>query len=82
MAATNQQIRRESLLQEGVSCALATLHAIEGAGLFQALPAEGDADQHNHGTALLGMLEDQLRRIQQQVDALSGFPSPPTAEDS
>lgn len=76
MADTNQRIMRESLLQGGLSSALATLFAIEGAELFNALPPEqADRDRHQHGTALLDMLSDQLRRVQQQVDDLSAPPA-------
>ena len=72
---TDNRIQRESLLQEGVSCALATMHAIEAADLFRAVPQGDAAKEHNHGCSLLAMLDDQLRRIQEQVDALSGITS-------
>lgn len=73
---TRQQIQRESLLQEGVSCALATLYAIESGDLFRALPSDETAQkQHGHGSWLLAMLEDQLTRIQQQVDAFDAAAS-------
>ena len=43
-------VQQHCLLQEGLSCALATLHAIEGASLLSALPADPDAaERHNHG---------------------------------
>lgn len=70
--ADSNTIQCDTLLQEGVSCALATVHVIEAAELFRDLPADKSShDQHNHGLWLLAMLGDQLRRIQQQVDALS-----------
>jgi hypothetical protein len=60
-----------NLLQEGVSCALATLSAIEGADLLRVVPADkGAAALHTHAAWLLAMLEDQLTRIQQRVDEL------------
>lgn len=63
------------ILQTAVSSAAATLFAIEGADLFRALPANSDdADLHNHGCFLLGMLQQHLRQIQQQVDALAVVP--------
>lgn len=63
--------RQCNLLQEAVSCATATLFAVEASDMFKALPAdEHDRDQHNHGCTLLGMLSDHLRAIQTQVDAL------------
>lgn len=63
-------VQQHCLLQEGVSCALATLRAIEGAGLLAVLPAEADAaKRQNHGMSLLNMLEDHLRSLQRQVDA-------------
>lgn len=72
MASTTTMIQRESLLQEGVSCALATVHVIEAADLFRDLPEDRTSiDKHNHGSWLLAMLSDQLHRIQQQVDELS-----------
>lgn len=69
---TNQRAQRESLLQDGVSAALAALYAIEAGELFAALP-EGVHEQtrHNHGVLLIHMVEEHLTRIQQQVDALS-----------
>lgn len=74
--AENIWIQRASLLQEGVSAAIATLHAIEGADLFRHLPADKHAvDNHDHGCTLLAMLEDHLRRLQQQHDALDGAPA-------
>lgn len=64
-------VQSSSLLQEGVSCALATLNAIASADLFRDLPAETEAHaHHNNGLWLLSMLEDHLRRLQQRVDAL------------
>lgn len=76
MADSNRNIMRESFLQEGVSCALATPHVIRAADLFCNLPAEERVrDQHNHGLSLLGMLEDQLTEIQPRVDA---FDAPAT----
>jgi hypothetical protein len=67
----NKWLKQADLLQEGVSCALATLHAIEGADLFRALPAEKhDQKKHGHASWLLAMLTDQLTRLQEQVDAL------------
>ena len=64
-------IAQVNLLQEGVSCAAATLSAIEGAELFRVLP-EGSIPKelHNHGCHLLSMLADHLRSIQRQVDEL------------
>jgi hypothetical protein len=76
MATLNDAALRESLLQEGVSCALATLHAIEGADLFGILP-EGDKERHNHGCWLLSMLSSHLADIQQRVDVASGIAQPP-----
>jgi hypothetical protein len=76
MADTSQRIMCDALLQGGVSCALATLHAIDAAGLFDALPSEpADRDRHEHGVTLLHMLGDQLRRIQQQVNELGKAPA-------
>jgi hypothetical protein len=72
----HSRIQRETLLQEGVSCALATLSAIEGADLFRILPADPAAAQlHGHGSWLIAMLQDQLSRIQQQVDAIDAAPA-------
>lgn len=66
-------IQQHCLLQEGVSCALATLHAIEGAALLSTLPQDPDAaGRHNHGMFLLSMLEDHLRSLQHKVDELAG----------
>ena len=74
MADSTNRVMCELLLQEGVSAALATLYAIESAALFNVLPADPRAaERHNHGSALLAMLDDQLRRIQEQVDALDGI---------
>lgn len=74
MPDSTDRIQRESLLQEGVSCALATVHVISAADLFRDLPEQSTSqDRHNHGLWLLAMLHDQLRRIQQQVDVLSGM---------
>lgn len=65
-------VQQHCLLQEGVSCAFATLHAIEGAALLSTLPRDPDAaDRHNHGMFLLSMLEDHLRSLQQKVDELA-----------
>lgn len=65
---TTQQI---SLLQDGLESAIATLYAIDAAGLFRSLPVEpGGVAEHNHGCWLLDMLARHLTRIQQQVDAL------------
>lgn len=71
-------LRREnSLLQDGVSFAAATLFAIEASGMLKALPTEEhERDQHNHGCALLAMLGDHLRLIQAQVDALEPATTP------
>ncbi|RDE05578.1 hypothetical protein [Sphingomonas aracearum] len=64
-------VQRTAVLQEGVSCALATVHAINAADLFRDLPADpASQDRHNHGLWLLAMLNDHLRRIQEQVDTL------------
>ena len=72
MADSNERIQRESLLQEGVSCALATIHVINAADLFRDLPADAASqDQHNHGLWLLAMLNDQLRMIQRRVDSIN-----------
>ncbi|WP_210359303.1 hypothetical protein [Sphingomonas beigongshangi] len=71
MAESNKRIERETLLQEGVSCALATIHAIHAADLFRDLPADAASqDQHNHGLWLLAMLNDHLRAIQGRVDSI------------
>ena len=60
-----------NLLQDGLSCAAATLFAIEAGDLFRALPADpNDHVQHNHGCILLAMLGEHLRAIQARVDAL------------
>ncbi|MFC3558864.1 hypothetical protein ACFOKI_15815 [Sphingomonas qilianensis] len=62
----------ETLLQEGVSSAQAILFAINASEMLGALPTEPHAvNSHNHARQLLGMLEDNLRVIQAQVDALS-----------
>lgn len=67
----DHNMRQLNLLQEGLSCAAATLFAIEAGDLFKALPADPqDHNQHNHGCVMLGMLGDHLRLIQAQVDAL------------
>jgi hypothetical protein len=59
------------LLQEGVSCAHAVLHAISAGSMLGALPEDSYArTAHNHATQLLAMLEDNLRAIQTKVDAL------------
>lgn len=69
--------RENSLLQDGVSFAAATLFAIEASGMLQALPAEEhERQQHNHGCALLAMLSDHLRLIQAQVDSLEPATTP------
>ncbi len=71
-ATTDDGVMRETLLQEAVSCAIATLYAIEAGDMFRDLPADERAKElHGHGCWLLGMLEDQLTRLQQQVDGLS-----------
>lgn len=63
-------VRSHEMLQEGLSCTLATLRAIVGAGFLDALPEGEDAKaQHNHGLWLLSMLEDKLTAIQAQIDA-------------
>lgn len=74
MMTADNRIQRESLLQDGVSAALAAMYAIEAGELFAALP-EGKSEQtrHNHGLLLIHMVEEHLTRIQQQVDALSGI---------
>lgn len=65
-------VQQQCLLQEGVSCALATLRAIDGADLLSTLPtAPGAAARHNHGMALLNMLEDHLLSLQREVDGLA-----------
>jgi hypothetical protein len=70
---TLMRMQRETLLQEGVSCALAALHSIEAASLFRAAPGgDAEAAAHNHGCWLIAMLSDHLRGIQRQVDALDG----------
>lgn len=72
----DQHRRENSLLQDGVSFAAATLFAIEASDMFRALPEdERERAQHNHGCALLAMLSDHLRHIQAQVDALEPIPS-------
>ena len=76
----NNHIARESLLQEGVSCAIATLHAIEGSDLFQAIPDGDGKEAHGHGCWLLAMLASHLAELQHRVDALSGRGSVPTTE--
>lgn len=69
----NQRIQRETLLQEGVSCALATLHSIEAASLFRGAPdSVSEAAAHNHGCWLIAMLSEHLTSIQRQVDGLDG----------
>lgn len=71
-------IQTNCLLQDGVSSALATLHAIRASGLFDALPQhEADVARHNHGAALLGMLEDHLQDLQRRVDELDPVTTPP-----
>lgn len=64
-------VQTNSLLQEGVSCAIATTHAILSSHLFENLP-EGDAAQrvHNHGLWLLTMLSSHLSDLQHRVDQL------------
>jgi hypothetical protein len=63
--------RAADLLQDGVSNALATLFAISASDMLNTLPAEDYAkQQHNHALMLLHMLEDNLRRIQIEVDAI------------
>ena len=65
-------VQQHCLLQEGVSSTLATLHAIEAADLLTTLPtAPGAAVRHNHGLALLSMLEDHLLSLQREVDGLA-----------
>lgn len=65
-------VQQHCLLQEGVSCALATLRAIDGADLLATLPTHPDAAaRHNHGLALLNMLEDHLLSLQREIDGLA-----------
>ncbi len=64
-------VMRETILQEGVSCAIATLHAIEGSDLFRAIPEGDGKEAHGHGCWLLAMLVSHLSDLQQRVDALS-----------
>ncbi|HEX8445832.1 MAG TPA: hypothetical protein VF649_04385 [Sphingomonas sp.] len=81
MPDSNQHVVRESLLQEGVSCALATVHVIAAAEMFRNLPAEKQAqDEHNHALWLLAMLEDHLRRIQSKVDEMDKLASARTED--
>lgn len=69
-------MKQAALLEEGVACARAILHAIEAGDLFRSLPAtEDDQAAHNHGCWLLGMLEDHLNGIQRQVGALDASSS-------
>ena len=71
--------RAEMLLQDGVSGASAVLFSISAGNMLGGLPADPtERNQHNHATQLLSMLEDCLRAIQQQVDALA--PSSETGE--
>ncbi len=71
-----QQARQHDLLQQGVSCAIATLFAIHGSDLLRDLPADPEVEaRFNHALWLLGMLEDHLNRIQEQVDALDEAPT-------
>lgn len=65
-------VKSEDLLQEGVSSALAVLSAIEGAGMLHTLPAgKHEATLHNHALHLLNLLEDNLRRLQIEIDSRS-----------
>lgn len=67
----DKSIIQQSLLQDGVSCALATLYAVQSGELFGTLPEDKAAcDRHGHGSWLLAMLQDHLTQIQQKVDAL------------
>jgi len=64
-------ISHGDILQEGVSCAIATLFAIEGGAMLQNVPDDPHArNMHNHALHLLSMLSDHLHRIQAQIDAL------------
>lgn len=68
---TDRTMLQLNLLQEAVSCAAATLFAIEASDLLRALPADEQArEQHNHGCVMLAMLGDHLRGIQARVDAM------------
>lgn len=70
------QTAQACLAQEGVSCALAALSAIEGSGFFAVPPHDqNDRLRHEHGTWLLAMLADQLNRVQEQIDALDASKS-------
>ncbi|MEG3086072.1 hypothetical protein [Sphingomonas sp. PB4P5] len=63
--------RAADLLQDGVSNTLATLFAISASDMLNTLPADNYAKlQHGHALMLLHMLEDNLRRIQIEVDAI------------
>jgi hypothetical protein len=67
----DHNMKQLNLLQDALSCAAATLFAIEAGDLFKALPADpADRDQHNNGCVMLATLGDHLRGIQAQVDAL------------
>jgi hypothetical protein len=69
--------RAETLLQDGVAAASAVLFAISAGNMLGGVPADpSERNQHNHATQLLSMLEDSLRAMQQQVDALA-----PSAEN-
>lgn len=73
---TTQQMQHIALLEEGVSCATATLAAIQAGDFFGHVPADPDrADGHNHGCWLLAMLADHLRKIEADVAALSDTPT-------
>lgn len=64
-------VSQSDILQEGVSCAIATLVAVEGGAMLQNVPDDPHArNMHNHALHLLSMLSDHLHRIQAQVDAL------------
>ena len=65
-------MQENTLLQDAVSSATATLFAIEAADMFRSLPAnKDDAAFHNHGCYLLDMLAQHLRGVQAQVDAIT-----------
>lgn len=77
----SRDARAYEALQEGVFCALATLAAIQGAGLLDHLPASKEDDQRQgHGMWLLAMLEEKLTAIQKTVVEIEDGQAPVAAQ--